>query len=224
MTKTNSNFGKYFRYKLGKRKSSMIIFAVLNFLSLILPCIISFNYYSQLKNEIKTSTDGFIMISGFSRTCIFFMVVSSVICMIMITITTVKSLKIYHDRAARDTLCSLPLSYGERFWGDFLSNICVNLISFVPLSIVMLIITNSMKPLIQYLSNNDFSFLVDINMPRLISDLVPVLALIYFGIYAVTTFITSCCGKFGSSVLFSFVAWQCRPEFLRLTQIISSPL
>ena len=197
MAKTNGNFVKYFLYKLDRRKSSIIIFAILNFLSTIMPCIILSN---NIKKGIRSNANIF-----------YLMTVSAVICMIMITRTTVKSLKIYHDRAVMDTLGCLPLSYGERFWGDLLSCICENFISLVPFSIISLIITNSIKSVMREISGTDMLSYVETYIPDMLSKLIIILIFVYIGIYAVTTFITSCCGKFGSSVLFSFVAMAVPP-------------
>lgn len=202
---TKSNFGKYFRYKLGKRKSSVIVFAILNFLSTIMPCVILSSYYNNAKKEIEANQGGWFYVAEYSRFAYYLMVASAVICMIMITITTVKSLKFYYNRAVMDTLGCLPLSYGERFWGDLLSNICANFISLVPFSIISLIMTNNIKSVRRKILEMGEPYFVEADMPGMLSTLIFILIFVYIGIYAVTTFVSSCCGKFGSAVLYSFV-------------------
>lgn len=208
---TKSNFGKYFRYKLGKSKSSIIIFAILNFLSTILPCIILFNHCNYVKTLIETYNDFDYYGPNIMENVYNIMKISAAVCMIMITVTTVKSVKIYYDRAAMDTLGCLPLSYGERFWGDLLSSFCANFISLAPFSVVTVILINAMKPLMNIILESAPYFSETTEIIEMIPYLVFVLMFVYIGIYAVTTFINSCCGKFGSAVLFSFVAMAVIP-------------
>ncbi len=201
---TKSNFGKYFRYKLSKSKPSIIFFAILNFLSTTLPCIFLFNLFNYMKTENEGSDCGFIEYTLSSTYS--FIKVMVIISIIVIIVTTAKSMKFYHNRTAVDMLGSLPLSYGERFWGDLLSGICVNFISFIPFSIISLIPINGMRSLYKLIPTSDYFLLETIEKSEMIFYYVFILIFVYIGIYAVTTFISSCCGKFGSSVFFSIVA------------------
>lgn len=212
---TKSNFGKYFRYKLSKGKPFVIIFAVLNFLSITLPCIRLYNLFNYLKTVNEDYDFGYI---DNTLDSIYTLIKAMIIiCIIVITVTTAKSMKFYHNRAAVDMLGSLPLSYGERFWGDLLSSICVNFISFVPFSIISLILTkdliliNDTESLYRIIPTSDYYLLETIEKSKMIFYYVFILIFVYIGIYAVTTFISSCCGKFGSSVFFSIIAMSVIP-------------
>ena len=120
MTKmSKSNFGKYFRYKLAQNKPVIFIYALLNFLTVVVPQLMIYDKISNLDSYgLFMAFENITKIMGLSIT----------VCVIMITVNTVKSMRIYHDRAAMDTLGCLPLSYGERFWGELLSGICANFI------------------------------------------------------------------------------------------------
>ena len=213
MTKTSkSNFGRYFCYKLANNKQPAIIFAILNFLSTILPQIVMFNHCSEIVEQLVDYPHAnIIVITDISRWAFYSMAFSAIISVIIITLTTVKSMKIYHDRAAMDTLGCLPLSYGERFWGDLLSSICTNFITLLPMAIVSLIMAGFMRPMVQKIADSSFSELAIISNPHMISVLIIAMMISFLGIYAVTAFISSCCGKFGTSVVYSLVAMVALP-------------
>lgn len=219
MTKA-SNFGKYFRYKLAKHKPHIIIFTVINFFSTIMPMIILKNYYQQMIDQINNSPD-FIIYGDYASIVFLIMGISTFINVIMITITTVSSLKLYHDRADMDTLGCLPLSYGERFWGDLLSGICANYVSLVPLSIISLIMVNFIKPVVQTILDSPFSYLADVDLLHIISVFVIEIMISYIGVYAVTTFVSSCCGKSGTSVIYSLIVMTVLPG---IYTVYSDPL
>ena len=212
---SKSYFGRYFLYKLKHLKYLMIPFAILNFMTAVLPQIIMYN-------SIKSQTD-YIGFDGFINVGFYFwdgadsvafkvMGFFAAICAVMITVTTVRSVRIYHDRAAMDTLGCLPLSYRERFWGDLLSPVCANFISLIPFYCVSLIIESAAQPLIRYLDTSYSNYMYSLTRAmHNISTFTLLLIIAYLGIYAVTAFISSCCGKFGTAVGFSFVAMAVIP-------------
>lgn len=214
MTKTNKNyFGKYFRYKLGQSKPIIIIFALLNFFTaVILPyylLAISGNYTTKVNPDNPYEL---IAIQDFSYAFTpMFMVV--IIGAIMITITTVLAMNIYHDRAAMDTLGSLPLSYRERFWGDVLSSMFVNFVSFIPSFCVSAILENIVFK--NKITQNGLIYNPGYSSVKVISHSLTVFLLLtmisYIGVYAVTAFIKSCCGRIGTAVIFSFIAMVAVP-------------
>lgn len=208
MTKTNKNyFGKYFRYKLGQSKPIFIIFALLNFFTaVILPHFLLVVNYNHITTVNPDDPYELIAIQEFSS-AFTPMFVAVIIGAIMITVTTVWAMNIYHDRAAMDTLGSLPLSYRERFWGDVLSSMFVNFVSFVPSFVISVIIESSFRNTVR---QNFIRYNTNYSSVKVISHSVTVFLLLtlisYIGVYAVTAFVKSCCGRFGTAVMFSLIA------------------
>lgn len=211
MTKSNSYFGKYFCYKLSRNIPFIIIFAVLNFFLAVVPNIIMyFRISNMIKFGITPDNPSFIEIFP-DDILILIMMITAVISVLMITVVTVRSMRVYHDRASIDTLGCLPLSYGERFSGDLLNSVCTNFISLVPLSGVSLILENVIKDLISKnaaVGNTDITSEI---IPHTVTVLLPVIMISYLSIYAVTAFISSCCGRFGNAIVFSIVAMAVIP-------------
>lgn len=206
---TKSNFRKYFCYKLSKIRISIIFFSILNFLTTLLPAIIIYNDLKETAEFAEGEQNYFIYGTSMEFYSIF-LLLSMLISIIMIIVMTVKSFRIYHKRADMDTLGCLPVSYRERFWGDFLSGLVANFVSFIPLYIVSLIISEKMKEPIDRILYSKFE--IDFTFYRMSFLGFWLTALLsYLGIYAVTAFVCSCCGKKGSSVLYSFVAMAVIP-------------
>lgn len=216
MTKTSkSYFGKYFRYKLAQNKPVIFIYALLNFLTFAMPQIMIYDFFYKYANQIGNS----FTIGGASENALKIMRYSIALSVIVITITTIKSMRIYHDRAAMDTLGCLPLSYGERFWGELLSGMSASFISLIPFYVISLFFKKPAEPLLQRilndtLSNSDYALEVcksEMDKMHTFSMLALIVIISYIGVYAVTTFISSCCGKFGTSVVYSFVTMAVIP-------------
>ena len=210
MTKpSKSNFGKYFRYKLAQNKPVIFIYALLNFFTVVMPQLMIYIFFYKYANNIGST----FYLGGASESALKLMRYSIALSTAVITVMTIKSLRIYHDRAAMDTLGCLPLSYGERFWGDLLSGMCANFISFVPLYGISLFFKKPVEPLLQSVLDENMNssyaneiLISEADKMRMFSMLALIVLISYIGVYAVTTLISSCCGRFGTSVIFSFVA------------------
>lgn len=211
---TKGNFRKYFCYKLSKNKRPIIFFGLLNFMAVLLPPIVmSINYRGLIRmiNVEEKNEYGIVNVIDFSGLVLSLIMLAVLISIVMIVATTANSLRLYHNRAEMDTLGCLPISYKQRFWGDFLSCITANFISFVPFYLISLLVTEDMKkPIFSvldgYLNYNSYSFL-----PLVFRKIGITLILVYLGIYAVTAFVCSCCGKKRSSVLYTFVTMTVLP-------------
>ncbi len=214
MIAVTKGFKKYFCYKLSKSKRSIIFFAILNLFGVLLPSILmNVTYVDMLREveKIKNAT-GILFIGSldFSGISLFLIFLVSVISIVMITATTINSMKLYNNRAAVDTLGSLPISYRERFFGDFLSGVCSNFISFVPLFLISLILIGNMRD--SKYAVIDGYFVSDYQtFPRNLSGLFFTMLFTYLGVYAVTMFVSICCGKKGSAVLYSLIAMAVLP-------------
>lgn len=207
---TKGNFRKYFFYKLSKRKRSIIFFGLLNFLAVLLPSILINITFRSVLEIIEQEAFYGANVVDFSWIALLTIAAAVPISIVMITATTISSFRIYHNRADMDTLGCLPVSYRERFWGDLLSGIVSNFVSFVPLFLISLIMIEDMKkPMFSALDGYYFyDYLLTL---RILKDLGITLLFVYLGVYAVTAFVCSCCGKKGSSVLYSFVMMAVLP-------------
>lgn len=206
---TKGNFRKYFCYKLSRSKKLIFFFSLLNFLALVFPPIVMSYGFKDLLYEISIADRALIYGDPTFGTTVFPMIIIPIV-VIMITVSTVKSLKLYHNRADMDTLGCLPVSYGERFWGDFLSGIFANFVSYIPFCVISLFVTESTKATVEDIFNSKFA--IDCRgIPTFFQNLVITTFFVYLGVYAITTFVSSCCGKTGNSVLFSFIAMAVLP-------------
>ncbi|MCM1164937.1 MAG: hypothetical protein NC299_04285 [Lachnospiraceae bacterium] len=133
---------------------------------------------------------------------------------IMVALTPAESFKLFGKKDCADTLGSLPLTYGQRFWGDFLSGLCAHMISFIPCALVGLILAAianagiSGATLGVYFSGEEhFIYEIIHNKPvELYLAYILLLFMGYLGIYAISCLVTVCCGRTGSARLYSLIA------------------
>lgn len=207
-------FKKYFCYRLSKSKRSIIFFAIMNLLGVLLPSILMNFTYTDMLREIEgiNNTTGIVILNPYDWTSISFFLIclATVISIVMITATMINSMKLYNNRASVDTLGSLPISYRERFFGDLLSGICSNFISFVPIYLISLILIGNMRDP-KYAALDGYYVSDYFLLPRLLTDFFLTMLFVYLGVYAVTMFVSSCCGKKGSAVLYSLIAMAVLP-------------
>lgn len=199
---TKSNFWKYFRYKLSKCRAVIIFFAILNLFSTLLPAILFDVAFRRTEQEVLVG-DNRLVYSTPDEILppMFFAILINIIIIVFITI---KSFRIYYKRPDMDTLGSLPVSYKERFWGDFLSVVFSNFVSFVPMYLISLFLLGDMKRCAGNILNSVYE--LDLTVyTTMFSAVWLMLLLVYLGTYAVTALVCSCCGKKGSSFLYSFI-------------------
>lgn len=194
-TKPNNNyFLPYLKYKLKENRIAAVIFAILNFLALIVPCVILLSAIDFKKKHGEP-----IIFFDPESSSITLMLIFSAVVMIMLLIVSARAFKYYYNRAMMDTLGCLPLSYKDRFWGDYFGGLLANMISFVPLAFVSFFLTifinSGMKELSEETSN----------LSERLRKIIISLFIIYIGVHAVTVFMTSCCGRLRTSILFSAV-------------------
>lgn len=195
---SNNYFLPYLKYKMRENRVSVIIFAILNFLALIVPCAILMFVIHAVKNKIDIKWS-----IGPEILWLILLLFFSAIVTIMFLIVSARSFKYYYNRAMMDTLGCLPLSYKDRFWGDYLGGLLANMISFVPFLVISFILTfiidDGLKQLGE-VTDGSMTYIMKNFHKILIS-----LFIMYVAVHAVTVFITSCCGRFGTSILFSAV-------------------
>lgn len=208
-----SFFGNYFLYKLRGFRGIAVVSAVLNFLSTTLVGADILFLVNLLKKTYETDdpVEGYISVIVVSLIAA---AVAVIALTVIITITPAVGFKFYNDRPAADTIGSLPLTYGQRFWGDFLSGFGAYMISFIPCSAAGLIFAAAAKsgagdtlrdPTIIGLVG-DFSVSLGVDPVRLYMALILTLFVGYIGAYALSCFVTACCGRTGSAVMYSLIS------------------
>ncbi len=197
-TKPSKNyFLPYLKYKMRENRVSAIIFFILNFLALIVPHIIMYVTISSAE-ERENAYNSVIIIDDPPSIIINLFLFFSAIVTIMFLIVSARSFKYYHNRAMMDTLGCLPLSYKDRFWGDYFGGLISNMISFVPFAVISIILTLKMAKDIEVY---DFMSYFPYNFRKMIISTF----IMYAAVHAITAFITSCCGRLGTSIFFSVV-------------------
>lgn len=199
---TKSYFWKYFRYKLLKRRGAIVFFALLNLVSTLLPAILYDASFRRIAQDVQLEKKG--LIYGTPDGFLMLMFCAFSVNIIMIVVMTIKSFRIYYKRPDMDTLGCLPVSYKERFWGDFLSAVFLNLVSFVPMYIASLFFLKDMKGYANDILHSIYGLDLTI-YPSMFSVVWMMLLLVYLGVYAAAAFVCSCCGKKGSAILYSIV-------------------
>lgn len=204
-----SFFGKYCLYKLKGFRGLAIAAAVLNFVTIVFPAVF---FYIGLSEANKWH-----YLSIYLDETLLYYITFCVIAAtsVILVITPAISFKYYNSRAAMDTLGCLPLNYSERFRGDFLSGLTANLISFIPSAaigaVIVAVMQNTVIKEMQawlWTEYNEEYFSSDIkdNFLKAYLGFVLLLLLGYIGTYVMSTFVTSCCGRAGSSIFYSVLA------------------
>lgn len=202
-----SFFGKYLLYKLRGMRSMAVASAVMNFLSTTLLGVAAF-YYVVTMNKYLTLEDDSAKWLLENQVPIVITAALIVACAaivalaIIIMLTPASAFDFFVKRNAMDTLGCLPLTYRQRFWGDFLSGLGVHMISFIPFSAIGLLfcaiahgsLNDASK---EYLSDIVLCYTGVIRNVFVKAYLSYILLLFvgYMGAYAVSCFVTVCCGR-----------------------------
>lgn len=217
-TKKISFFKQYFLYKFRCFRGFTVAAAVMNILSAALPGILLFAIFI-IEREImadRLSADlGTVMI--FIGEGLIIAAVWAIAAMpVILAIIPAVSFKFYNNRASMDTIGCLPITYRERFLGDFLGGLCPHMVSFIPSAVIGLIFTavgqggplrEIQKMLMEESAANHY-LLAPIK-DNFVGVYLSVMLMVFWGylaVYITASFVTSCCGKVGSSILYSFIA------------------
>lgn len=204
-----SYFGRYFLYNLKGHIGFIAASFILALGGIPALTIMLRAYLGAL--EPYYSTDGYIpthlndvmyLISGYAALVVPICLAGS---MILAVISPAIFFKFYNNRACVDTLGSLPLTYKERFFGDFLSGIitaAAPILLLMPVSYILLSDINRFNIEEVQVGFNSLS------TPLLI------LPIIIISAYAFSTLIVSCCGSIGSSIFYSFLGIAVVPVIL----------
>lgn len=209
-----SFFREYFFYKLRGTLGICIASAVMGLITCALSSFIVYTVAKQIEREYNSGGYGY---SNFYITTL----VAGLVGMVIIAVVApIISFKYYRHRASMDTLGCLPITYGQRFWGDFLSGLAAIVVPFSVMAAIggiFLTLTqpviDSVKPvhdLAVAMDGADKSFLLfGVKMYLIV-------LIIIIATYSITTLVTSCCGKAGSSALYSVIALPIIPAVIGL--------
>ncbi len=211
-----SFLGEYFRYKLRTLRGFAIMFAVMNFLSTVcfaagILIFVRSYVLPMYKKEVSYDLGPvhlFLLL-------MYLMIAVMFVEIIMLVILPAVNIKFFNKRSNMDTIGGLPLTGKQRFFGDILSGAAVFGLSFIPCCAVTAVIAaitefGPMREMYEILSSEQnysgYSFpWGDENVFEIVLIVLLTLLLCYAAAYAISCFVTSCCGKVGTSVLFSFI-------------------
>lgn len=217
-TKKISFFKEYFLYKFKCFRGLTAAAAVMNFISAALPGILLFAMFIinfEIESKRLSPDWGFAMILiGEGLIVAAAWVLAAMV--VILAIVPAVSFKFYNNRASMDTIGCLPLTYRERFWGDFLGGLCPHLVSFIPSAAIGLIFTavgqnGPLRGLHELLMKNSPTnyYVMDPIKDNFVGAYLSILLIVlwgYLAVYITASFVTSCCGKVSSSILYSIIA------------------
>ncbi len=213
-----SFFKEYFFYKLRTLRGFMILFAVMNLMSIVLLSAGILVYANttllpyirgDIENQYAYGMTGWLsLLAGAVQAVIFAE-------LLMLAIVPAVNFKLFNKRAYMDTIGALPLTEKQRFFGDMLSGISSYVISFIPCCVISVILAaiTEFGPLreVHRLSkeqNGDIQYMIpefEDKITNLILICLATLLICCAAAYAISCFVTSCCGRVGTSVLFSVI-------------------
>lgn len=215
-----SFFKEYFLHKLSTLKGFNITLAIMNFavttgtaLVILLSCIGLRNEALGYGHYYRT----FVLSYWILGLLFVAFIAENVVIMIMAAI----NMKSCHSRSAMDTIGGLPLTVKQRFLGDFLSGFtsfaATFIIGCIPALIMAAVIQFKLAPEVRdaKLTNG---YTVTYMLPGYDDRFVLVgfLAVITMFIclaasYSIACFVTSCCGRLNTSIIFTFVVTAAIP-------------
>lgn len=117
-----SFFGTYLRYRIKSQRTNLILSCILNLLTLPLFIV---GYISSQNNEYS-------QLYYFGT---FFSILCGVFLIVLAVIGAIFSFDFYHRKDLTDTIGCLPLTYGQRFFGDLLGGYIANVLPSVPIGL-----------------------------------------------------------------------------------------
>ncbi len=208
-----SYFREYFFYKLRGTLGICIASAVSGLITCVLSSLIVYTMAKQIEREYDSG------VYGYADSCI--TLFAGLVGMVIIAIIApIVNFKYYRSRNSMDTLGCLPITYGQRFWGDFLSGLAAIVVPFSVTAAVggiFLTLTqpviDSVEPVRDLAANIDCA---DKNILLFGVKMYLIMLIIIVAAYSITTLVTSCCGKAGSSALYSVIALPIIPAVIGL--------
>ncbi|MBD5129297.1 MAG: hypothetical protein HDT43_05175 [Ruminococcaceae bacterium] len=208
---------KYILYKLRGMRGMTVASAVFNFLSTTLVGAV-FVYFVDVLNKMALTDDSdvrgryMLQCSNAENIVLIAEPIAIAVLAVLISVTPAVAFRFFVKRDLTDTLGSLPMTYRQRFWGDFLSGLTAHMLSFIPCSAVGLIITaianGSVSDGARELSfySSHITNLIEYGAVKTYMSYILLLFVGYMGAYAVSCLVTACCGRTGSAVTYSLIS------------------
>ena len=218
-TSKNSFFKEYFLYKLRTLRGAVITFAVMNFLSVTGFAAGVLVFFNALVTHVSNGEDLyealFISSDLYILLILFLLLMAALIfaTVLMLSFVPAVNFKFFNKREYMDTLGGLPLTVKQRYLGDMLSGATAFGLSFIPCSAIaaILALITELGPLRQLegLDGYDAAYIlpgIGGGYMGMALTILLTMFLCYAAAYAISCFVASCCGKVGTSVLFSLIA------------------
>ena len=177
-----SFFKEYLVYRLSAQKANLILCCILNILTLPLFFTAIMAGYGNMN-----SSEFYYFGSYFAILCGIFLIVLAVI-------GAVTSFEYYNSKKLTDMIGSLPLSYKQRFWGDFIAGYIANAAPVIPIGLITAFFFGT------YSGFRDPGIFG--KLPFMIGMALSLIMALTF-VYLFAVLIVSACGKVLHSVLFS---------------------
>lgn len=188
-----SFFKNYLRYRIKEQKINLILCCVLNVFALPLFAL------AQKKGFDNQFSDFYM----YGKIC---SMISGAALIVLAIVGVTFSFDFYHKKNLTDTIGALPLSYKQRFWGDFLAGYITNVAPVIPCGIVSVFIFAGTQGKFDDLWREaGEQITVFFSMASL--GIATALALFFTVTFAylLSVLVTSGCGKLITSVMFSVI-------------------
>lgn len=201
-------FGQYFIYKFSNLRGFFVASIVLALagvptLVTILKIIISISL-AEIKGEntIFSVNDIGMVFAIYCANLLILLLIGS---FAMAAITPIFAFNFYNNRALTDTIGSLPLTYNQRFFGDFLAGFTVSVAPYLVCLPYILITLSGLIPQDEELEEL-YMFFDEFKMISVFLTRYSLrFAIILVAAFMFSSMIASCCGKTGSTVMYSLL-------------------
>lgn len=212
-----SYFGAYLRYRLGRMKGFLVVGIILNMVVLPLSGLAMLIRVNRLYNINVAETTGAINYT----VMVYITLIGAFAGIIGLAFTMVCAASSYGyfiKKESVDTLGVLPVTYSQRFVGDFLGGLIPCLGTFVPCALIGVIFTSIAQNKLDIFTIEDKY--VDI-MPFFLG-MTLTLFFAYLFIYLLTTLAAMCCGRMSSMIIFSVISFAAIPVLgISLTKFVT---
>ncbi len=199
-TGKKSYFLPYIRHKLISSKTLIIVVCIFNIIAFGALCLMDISYAVYRAFDLYDASFIFISACGFSATA---GVISAMIMLACVAVTPTVVSRCNTNRDKADMYLSLPLTSKQRFFGDLITGIVINIAPMVILYIISQVVFLAAQPLVVADSIIVDEFTSTLWLMPLVVLAVGVVT--ELAIYIIAVFVNSAAGKFSTSVLYSFV-------------------